>query len=156
MTRQLARRGLCRLDLLYRGAEPVAASIVLESAEALWLWRAAGAPGLGRGADPSSPGRRAGAPGRQAPDLRDVGHHAARESYTGSRVRRDGAGGRFRDNHEFIGAAEQPAVSRDRGLPVKGPLIPIRGLANSLGGFPRDSMLPTRIENSWPRCINRS
>jgi hypothetical protein len=40
MTRQLARRGLCRLDLLYRGAEPVAASIVLESAEALWLWRA--------------------------------------------------------------------------------------------------------------------
>ena len=51
MTRQLARRGLCRLDLLDRGAAPVAASIVLESAEALWLWRAAGAPGLGRGAD---------------------------------------------------------------------------------------------------------
>ena len=45
MTRQLARRGLCRLDLLYRGAEPVAASIVIESAEALWLWGAASAPG---------------------------------------------------------------------------------------------------------------
>ena len=51
MTRQLARRGLCRLDLLRRGAEPVAAAIVLESADALWLWRAAGAPGLGRSAD---------------------------------------------------------------------------------------------------------
>jgi Acetyltransferase (GNAT) domain len=51
MTRQLARRGLCRLDLVCRGAKPVAASVVLESAEALWLWRAAGAPGSGRGAD---------------------------------------------------------------------------------------------------------
>ena len=55
MTRQLARRGLCRLDLLCRGAEPVAASIVLESAEALWLWRAAGAPGLAAAPIASSP-----------------------------------------------------------------------------------------------------
>ena len=105
MTRQLARRGLCRLDLLYRGAEPVAASIVLESAEALWLWRAAGAPGTRpRRRSHRRRGRRAGAPGRQAPDLRDVGHHAARESYTGSRVRRDGAGGGA--DLEF-GAAQQ-------------------------------------------------
>jgi hypothetical protein len=45
MTRQLARHGRCRVDMLRRGGDPVAAGIVLESADALWLWHAAAAPG---------------------------------------------------------------------------------------------------------------
>jgi hypothetical protein len=44
MTRQLARRGLCRLDLVRRGGSPVAATIVLEDRSTLWLWRAAALP----------------------------------------------------------------------------------------------------------------
>jgi hypothetical protein len=41
MTRQLARRGRCRVDLVRDGRETVAAGIVLESAHSVWLWRAA-------------------------------------------------------------------------------------------------------------------
>ena len=45
MTRQLARRGRCRVDVLRHGREPVAAGIVLEDADSLWLWRAAASDG---------------------------------------------------------------------------------------------------------------
>lgn len=40
-TRQLARRRKCRVELLHRDEEAVAAAIVLESADASWLWQAA-------------------------------------------------------------------------------------------------------------------
>jgi hypothetical protein len=42
VTRQLARRRQCRVDVLKRDGESIAAALVLESAEAVWLWRTAG------------------------------------------------------------------------------------------------------------------
>jgi hypothetical protein len=41
MTRQLARRGRCRVETLRDGTETVAAGLVLDGADAVWLWRAA-------------------------------------------------------------------------------------------------------------------
>ncbi|HEX8168610.1 MAG TPA: GNAT family N-acetyltransferase [Beijerinckiaceae bacterium] len=51
MTRELARRGRCRVDVLRQGGDPVAAAIVIEDADALWLWRAAAVPGGASHAD---------------------------------------------------------------------------------------------------------
>jgi hypothetical protein len=42
MTRQLARRGQCRVEALRVKGETVAAAIVLNGPDAVWLWRSAG------------------------------------------------------------------------------------------------------------------
>jgi hypothetical protein len=41
MTRQLARRGQCRVEALRRKGGTVAAAILVDGADALWLWRSA-------------------------------------------------------------------------------------------------------------------
>ena len=45
MTRQLARRGQCRVEALRANGETVAAAIVLHGTDAVWLWRSAGRDG---------------------------------------------------------------------------------------------------------------